>query len=516
MILTIFKVLSMLREHYIQIKKRIFIWSAEQTRKFRSPEKYKSLEFLCAYLEPEDAHLNEYAEVIKHKIISQVCTWNLPYLPKDNICLLMKEENADEVIKKGAAVLICKRSIKDYPCIVTSNPVLSFASLCKYFRNLQQKVSITAVTGSIGKTTIKNMIGCVYKMKYNTYCNEGNFNSKGMIGFVAQHIPDKTEKMVQEIHEGEPGETQYLSKILHPDLFAITTIDKSHFMYFGDVNKIVEEVCSVTKYMSESGSVIVNIDEFNRFDLLNRRKIITVSALGNDADFCVQDVEVDTEGLIFFVFVKKESQRYLVRLNNIYAPHNATCALYAFAAGYHEGIAPKDIVKGLSGYKTKGSRQNIVKTDDGIILYADCYNAVARSMKSAMDTCDAMTVKGKRIAVLGDVEESGSLSDSTHIEIMEYANASKFDILLTIGDKLKKAIPRVKQRESLEIHSFYTLEELSNYLKKISSVGDLVLLKASHASKLSQCIKINWPESFKRMDFSDLAFDKFMHEILPY
>ena len=282
--------------------------------------------------------------------------------------------------------------------------------------------------------------------------------------------------------------------MLNSNVYVMTTIDQSHLELFGNADKIVEEVCSFTKNMPLNGKVVVNSDEFERYDLLNGRTVIKVSNRDVNADFYSDSINIDETGLSFYVNVKKEGTRYLVRLNNIYAVHNVQCALLAFAAGYCEGVEPEKIVKGLAEYKTEGVRQNIMRSADGVVVYADCYNAVAKSMKSAIDACDIIPVKGKRIAVLGDIEEVGEMSEAMHKGILEYVNASKFDQLLLIGEKMKKAYGVSTVRDTLQVSWFASIDELAKSVKKNSNSGDLVLFKASHSGNLDKCIVRIWPE----------------------
>ena len=509
------------------IKKIVTNKVAECVRRLRSPEKYKSLDFLCEYLGKE-VYLNDKAQPLGKMIVTQVCTWHSSHFSKNSICLYyinpvygktLCGEYGEEVLKlasrNGAKVFITDKAIDNVPCIVSNNPLLTYAKLCRYYRELST-VSITAVSGSIGKTTVKNMIASVYAKKYKTVFSEANTNTKTKVGFAIQHIPSKAEKMIQEVHEGEPGETQYISVMLNPNVYVITTIDKSHLEFFESADKIVEEVCSFTKNMPKEGKVIVNSDEFERYDLLNGRTVIKVSVSKADADFYSDTINIDEDGLTFYVNVKKDGGRYFVRLNNIYAVHNVQCALLAFAAGYCEGVEPEKIVKGLAEYKTEGVRQNIMRTKDGVVVYADCYNAVAKSMKSAIDACDLIPIKGKRIAVLGDVEEVGEMSEAMHKEIIEYVNSSKFDELLLVGEKMKKAIETSSVRDTLDVSWNTTNDELVKRVKRVAKNGDLVLFKASHSGNLDKCIVKVWPELKKDVAVYGIAFNKWITKSLFY
>ena len=464
-----------------------------QYRRLTHPRKYKSLAFFTKYLKNVDFQLNELALTQKHKIINEVCTPDSLHFPKGCACLVSSEEMADEAIKKGAFVLISDIPIKKYPCIISEQPMAVYAKMCRYYRDLQSKVIVTAVSGSIGKTTTTAMIGTVYEQKYKTYYTQANANTLITVGFAVQHIPDNAEKMVQEVHEGTPNRTQYLSEMLHPSVFVITTIDKSHIEHFGTQDKIVEEVCSITKHMTGNGLVIVNKDEFNRFDLLNGKRIVTISTQENNADYVASNIHTNENGLSFTVRVNSTGKLYDARLNNMFASHNVICALSAFAAGYEEGVEPELIVKGLATYQTRGVRQNIFQTDNGVLVYADCYNAVGRSMKSAIEACDLIPVKGKRVAVLGDIAELGEQSKQIHNDVIQFVNDSKFDFLLTLGDNLKKAATTINTRDSLNIFTFDSINDIADKINLITHEGDLILFKGSNSCNLDKCIVKCYP-----------------------
>ena len=496
----------MIKKQFNQLKVKLYHKSVDLLRRFRYPEKYKTLGFLCDYINDEDFYLTDEAKALQNRIITRICTPNSWDFPRNCICLCNNEEDADIAMSCHAAVVISEVQYKNYPSIVAKNPLAIYAKLCRYYRDLQKNVSVTAVIGSIGKTTTKNMIGAVYSSKWQTYYTSANDNTYKTIGFAVQHIPPFAEKMIQEVHEGTPNQTQYLSQMLSPDIAVITAIDKSHISRFNNPEGITIEVCAITKHMKDDGVVIINIDEFTRFDLLNGKKTITISTVSKEADFHAEDIQVLESGLHFRIIVKESNESYSITLNNIFAKHNVICALYAFAAGFYNHAEPANMVKALSSFKTEGARQNIIKTENDIVIYADCYNAIARSIESAIDAASNIPIKGKRIMVLGDIEEAGDISDTMHQETVELVNKSNFDVLLTLGEKMKKAVVSTTFRDSLYVQHFTSISELSTKIKEIVNNGDLILFKASNASNLSSCIKIVWPKVYEKM------FDSFIKE----
>ncbi len=475
----------------------------------KNPQRCKNVNFFFHYLKKQgcEVELNKKAKCNRFRFISEICTFDSMYqsdnifaVKKNNMSLISNEKNAREATAKGAVCLITNKNYSDYPCLVSNNPLDIYAKVCRYYRDITDKVSVVAITGSIGKSTTKNMMGEVYKTTYRTTYTQANGNTRMFVGHAVQRIPDDAERMLQEVHEANLNETRYISEILHPDILCITPIDSSHLSRVGSTEKIEEEICSITEFMPINGKVVVNIDEFNRFELLNGRKVISISEKNRDADFSLCDVVSTNQGLSFFVFSKQTNTSYKIILNNIFAPHNAICALYAFATGFCDGIPPEKIVEGLCRYKTKGVRQNVIHTPDNILVYADCYNAVGRSMKSAIDGADIITVSGKRIAVLGDIKEIGEFTEKMHKDVVRHLFGSKFNYLITLGEEMEKATSDYLENSHIQIINCNSLEEVTSFLKSLVKSGDLVLFKASHSMELEKCIEKLWPEIYEETD----------------
>ena len=498
------------------INQKLFYRSAEIVRRFRHPDKYVTLRTLYDYLKNQglSISLSVKAQAKLDMIIPQICTFESWYVPKNSVYLVSTQIHADEAIKKGAGVLIAEKQFNDYPTILCTNRVEVYCKMCGYFRDLSPKVSVTAVTGSIGKTTVNTMVGQVYSTKYETFYTDSNSNTKTSIGFAVQHIPSGTEKMVQEIHEGSPGETRFVSEMIHPDILVLTAIDNSHMEFFGSHDKIVEEVCSSADGMHPGGIVIVNKDDFHRYDLLGSKRVLTISMNSNEADFFAQNVHVNEKGLFFDLVVNETGEKGHVQLPNIYAEHNVLCALYAFAAGVCQGISVHDIVCALSLYKTRGVRQNVLRTNDNILVYADCFNAVGKSVRSAIDASESIPVNGKRVAVLGNVEEVGDLSEDMHKDILMYVNNSSFDHLLIYGDKLDSALKRIQLRKTLNVESFSSKKKLNERIRNLVSGGDLVLFKSSHSGRLDRCILDLWPELADEVNYNSASREKWKRSCL--
>lgn len=438
---------------------------------------------------------------IKKKLdleVSQVCRAGSRF-SKNCICVELYddgEEVARWANKNGALFCITKEKYVDVPCLVVENPTELFVKLCGFFKNLFQ-VETTAIVGSIGKTTTKRMISSVYSAERYTYCDPENENQIDCVGYMAQHIPSHTAMYVQEVSEDLPGSVCYISQILKPQIAVITGIDISHFEAYGSKDSIIEEILSVSKGMNENGVFIINIDDESVKQLAGDKQIISVAIENRSADYYGMDIKITSDGLSFNIVERLTNKRYPILLHNVFARHNIYSALEAFAAGVTSGISYDNILKGLNSYQTVGKRQNVFRAKSDIIIYADCYNAVAKSVQSAVEGACKIPIRGKRLAVIGDIEEVGDISNEVHEQIIEYLIRSDFDMAFFYGNKLKKVLD---YREDLLLNSKVvyceTKQVLVSKIAEIVASGDLVLFKASRKSKLEDVIKKLWPLKF--------------------
>ena len=465
-----------------------------EVKKF--PDRFFTVKQLCEAAGLELDKLMPSVQDLFDRKVSQVCRAGSRFT-KDCICALFYndgKEMANWAMANGALLCVTKYPIDDYPCIVVDEPATVYAHMCKMFRE-RTTADVTAIVGSIGKTTAKKMIYEVYKRERRTYCDAGNDNQVEGVGYICQHVPKKCRLWVQEVSEDQAGGVRRMSEILKPKIAVITAIDKSHIAEFGSEQGILDEIHSITSHMPDDGVCIVDIDSVNTASLIDDRQVITVSLSNTEADFYAKDIYVDADGLNFTVLERKTNKSFNLQLKNVYAEHNVYSALFAFAAGVCSGVEYDNIIAGISAYKATGVRQNVYKTK-GITVYADCYNAVAKSVKTAVSASEKIDVSGRRIAVLGDIAETGDYAEETHNELVNIVNDSNFDVLYAYGNQLCKAVKRSVLRDTLTVVTCSTHGELIKLLRKDSKKGDLVLFKASHSSGLEYVLKKTFPFSY--------------------
>ena len=450
------------------------------------------------------------------KFVQAVCMVNDCFEPH-SVCVDMYWTTKDDLrwaVNHGALVVVTTQQVDDLPCIIVKKPLKVFAKMCLNYR-MRHNASSTVVIGSIGKTTTKKMIESVYSSQYSTLSCPANKNLLCHIGYEVQHIPSDCEKIVEEVSEDTPGYAKFSSMACHPRTVVITSIDKSHFEAFGSQEAIAKEICSVTDEMDEQGSVIVNKDEFIFYNYIKRGSVITVSVSDNTADYYAENITNGEKGLEFDIVEGNKKQH--VVLHDIYAKHNILLALFAYAAGRSEGVLDENIIKGLMNFKQRGFRQNIYRTKTNVLIYADCFNAVAKSIESAIESAQTIPLipNGRRIAVLGDVEEVGELSNSMHKSIIGFVDKSNFNDLIITGKKLNDAYQESQVRDDLNVTYSNDKSQTINTLQNMKlKAGDLVLFKSSHSGHLEDVIMELYPETKCLLDEEKVLQHKWRKKVV--
>ena len=406
-----------------------------------------------------------------------------------------------KAVSGGATALLVKEAVPGVPCIVVPKPLHTYARLCAHFRDMNPEVRSTAITGSIGKTTVKNMVDAVYKEKFRTITEPTNDNQPEVIGFTAQHLSSHIDRWIQEVAESIPESAKEMSLILKPNVVIITTIDNSHIGRLGGMDTIFDEIGDTTEFLSKDGVVILKKEEILPLEKLAGKRVVTVSVSDPSADYYAHEIEVKKDGLHFIVHEKDGSVQ--IHLKDIFAVHNVLNSLYAYAAGRHEGLSPEAIANGLGKFRTTGYRNNVYKSSDGKdVIYADCYNAVGRSIRAALDAAGQIPLSrdSKRIAVLGDIQELGEKAAGEHLNILQYVNQTCFDKVILQGEHFHAAADNFTFRSGMEVKCLDSTEDIVAELKPDLSKGNLFLFKASHASHLEDCIQRLWPRLFKEKE----------------
>lgn len=400
-----------------------------------------------------------------------------------------------DVFAKGAAAVLSEQQLEDSagPYILVESTTKALRDLAEYYRK-SLDIKVVGITGSVGKTSTKEMIASVLSEKYRVLKTEGNYNNEIGLPLTIFKIRAEHEVAVLEMGISEFGEMHRLATMANPDICVITNIGLCHLENLKTRDGILKAKTESFAHLKKDGIAILNGDD---------DKLSTIRQVGDkepvfygmeekmeyreDAKKSVYATGVENLGLYGMQarIHTPEGERD-VRIP-IPGEHNVYNALAATAVGLSLGLSLDQISSGILKAKTIGGRTNLLNTGSMTVI-DDCYNANPVSMKASIDVL--ATAEGRKIAVLGDMGELGENEKKLHYEVGEYLAKKEIDVLFCAGE-LSEEIAKAAQKESktCEVYYFKTrdalLEQLLPFLKK----GDTVLVKASHFMEYPKIVK---------------------------
>lgn len=394
------------------------------------------------------------------------------------------ERLADLAVSKGAKLLLTDRQIKDYPCLVVPEPFEAFQTIIAAIRR-KFTGHVVGVTGSIGKTSTTGMVNAVVSSKYKTFSNLHNANSAIFAAKLIQQLTPEYGAYVQEIMETPPyGLAGMIAKMVQPEVAIVTVVGTSHMQALGSQERIRETCLSVVEGLRENGTLILNGDDPFQKDPGCKQKVLYYAIENKDADYRAEHISGGENGMEFEVVY--DGQRVPVKIA-CYGLHNVMDALAAFAAGKCIGMTDAEVVRGLASFRTTGIRQNVVKYG-GQTMFLDCYNAAAESMQSSFNSFAMIPVRngGRRIAVLGDIKETGKKDEEIHANVGRMLAASNVDIAVCYGDSAAIIADTAKALCGKEIIWSNDFDTVKNWLMQNVTVNDVLLFKGSRGMALER------------------------------
>lgn len=371
--------------------------------------------------------------------------------------------------------------------ILVENTTKALQDLAAYYLSTLPIKHKVAVTGSVGKTSTRDMMYYIASMKYKTGRNIKNFNNWfGLPLSILEFAPD-TEAAVLEMGMDNFGQIETLARIAEPDIALITNIGISHIENLGSREGILKAKMEVTSCFDESCTLIVNSD----CDMLCRENVTgpyNLITVGTDEqnEYIVRDIcDFGDKGIKYTLIHNDKS--YIVNLN-VPGAHNALNATLAIAAGEKMGISIETSVKGLSEAQLTEKRLNI-KEKDGIKIIDDTYNACPASVMSAITTL-ANTEGKRKIAIIGDMYELGSETEAAHAEVGRFAGRTGLDYVIAVGEFAKGYTEGAGSFLPDErVLYCKDKQELLPKLDTLLAAGDVVLVKASRGMEMEEIVK---------------------------
>lgn len=362
----------------------------------------------------------------------------------------------------------------------------ALGDLASYYRK-KFPIPYVAITGSVGKTTTKEMVASVLGVKYKVLKTEGNFNNEIGLPLTLFRLDSSHEICVLEMGMNHFGEIEYLSRLVEPDVAIITNIGAAHIENLGSYENILKAKCEIFSHMKEGSLAVLNGDDTLLQSLEGKLPNQRIHYYGTDHRFPYRAsdiVSLGEKGVRCMLETPTEAVSVTIpALGN----HMVYAALAATVVGDSYGIKADEIVEGIRRFVPTKMRMNVVNLGDVTIL-DDAYNANPQSMRAALEVL-AQSDSPYKVAILGDMFELGALGATLHHGIGEYAGSLGIDALLAVGEISREIYQAAKNSPIPDVFHFDTKEEAKTILPELIKPGATILVKASRGMEFEELVK---------------------------
>lgn len=398
-----------------------------------------------------------------------------------------------DVFEKGALAVLSEEPLENPagPYIQVASSEQALKDIAEFYRSTLS-IKIIGITGSVGKTSTKEMISAVLSQKYNVLKTEGNFNNEIGLPLTILRIRREHEVAVVEMGISEFGEMHRIAKVAKPDICVMTNIGQCHLENLIDRDGVLRAKSEIFDFLKTDGHIVLNG---------NDDKLITVQEVKGvkPVFYYVEDGTAKKADLPYEITADAIENKGLRGLNaNLHFPeevcqihepipgvHNVYNACAAACVGRIMGLTNEEICQGIAHAKTIAGRTNLITLGE-VLVIDDCYNANPVSMKASLDVL--AQADGRKIAVLGDMGELGENGREMHYDVGKYAANAGADILFCCGT-LSEELAKGAQRGHTKVMYFADREKLTQTLINFVEAGDTVLVKASHFMEFPKIVK---------------------------
>lgn len=385
--------------------------------------------------------------------------------------------------------LVATSRRQDIALILVDDALATVQALAAHHRE-RLMCPVIGITGSTGKTTTKDFIRSVLATRLKVVATDANRNNELGVPLTIMTASAETEALVVEMAMRGSGQIAALCDITRPTAGLVTNVGVSHVEILGSEEAIASAKGELVRAIPERGRVFLNGDDGWSAALEEMAAAaVTRYGLGPDCEVRAEDVEVAEDGNASFTLVTEQGSA-VVHLN-VPGRHNAYNALAAAAIGLYLELSLEDCVAGLEAATFTKMRMEIFASASGVTVINDAYNANPTSMKAALQTLAEMRAPGKRVAVLGDMAELGSLSELAHFKMGEYVAELGLHALVTVGERARRIAEGAKASgmDTDSVRPCLTADEASEVLDDLVEPGDVVLVKASRVMGLERVVE---------------------------
>ena len=391
-----------------------------------------------------------------------------------------------QVMEAGALATLSERILEnaDFPYIKVESSLQAVKDIAEFY--LQQlQIPVVGITGSVGKTSTKEVIASVLKEKYRTLKTQGNFNNELGLPLTVFRLRDEDEIAVLEMGISDFGEMSRMTAIARPDMCVITNIGCCHLEQLGDRDGVLKAKTEIFQGMKEGGTVFLNGDD---------DKLITVTQVhgkrpvffGLNDNNDVHPLKITSKGLSGTDVTVQTSRGTLQITIPVPGRHMITNALAAVAVGQQMGLSDEEIVQGIAAFRPVDGHGSVFVTEHFTIM-DDCYNANPVSMQAGVRLLSE--VPERKVAILGDMFELGAEEEKLHYETGRYVAGCGLDQIICIGTLAKQYLAGITDVDpSANVIWFATLEEAMAKLPDLLKEQDAILVKASHGMHFEKIV----------------------------
>jgi len=427
-------------------------------------------------------------------LVTRVCTDSRKVQPGD-LFVALKGEKFDghdflpEVAAKSPAAILaradrCASPVGSCPVIAVDDTRAALGRLAARYRS-DFNLPVIVVAGSNGKTTTKDLIASVLRRKFPVACSQASFNNDIGVPFSILQLGSEHKAAVFEAGTNHPGELAPLLRIAAPLYSVVTSIGREHMEHFGSLEGVALEEGWAAETLPENGKLFINGDSpwTPAITARTRASVVKVgTAQGND--WRVSDVRTGPDGTGFNLETPVGEFTGAYR-TSLFGSHQAVNAAFAVALGAELGLSRAQVQDGLSQCQPPDMRLQVWEAQ-GVRVLDDSYNANTDSMIAALETLRTFPCRGRRLAVLGDMAEQGTQSESAHLEVGRQAAEKGIDQLITVGSLAVSIGKGARQAGLHRVLDFAQVESAAAAIHSFVKPGDLVLIKASRVMRLER------------------------------
>lgn len=378
----------------------------------------------------------------------------------------------NDAIERGAKLIITEKNlnISSSNIIKVDNTIKAIGILAKEIRKNNVDISVVAITGSVGKTTTKELVSLILSKKFKVLKTEGNMNNEIGVPITLFNLDSNYHICVLELGMNHLNEISYLSKIIKPNDAVITNIGTSHIGYLGSKKNILKAKCEILDGM-KAGTLFINGDDKYLKKIKYKNKYLV--GLNKKNNLVATNI-VTTKNKLYF------NMRYNKRIYNVSfnVPNKALVSniLLAVAIGLRYKVDIKTIIESINEYKSFKFRNNILKLKNNITIINDCYNCSYESFKAGIEQLKYYDCN--KLVIFGDILELGKYSKKIHKSIGRLLEKNKYFSLL-VGEKVNYSTNKYSKK-------FNNNKELIEYLNNYDLNNIVIYIKGSRGMKLDE------------------------------